>query len=102
MRIHTLEAPRLPAAHHPSAKSNTATFYPPRTGRKYYRTSPTKNAKEINQELHTIPLLSLTLQLSADQEWEGNKPGMAFHPCPYLDTSSSSMCCLLACLLNGA
>jgi len=26
--------------------------------------------------LHTIPLLSLTLQLSAHQEWEGNKPGM--------------------------
>jgi hypothetical protein len=25
--------------------------------------------------LHTIPLLSLTLQLSTDQEWEGNKPG---------------------------
>jgi len=25
----------------------------------------------------TIPLLSLTLQLSAHQEWEGNKPGMA-------------------------
>jgi len=36
--------------------------------------------------LHTIPLLSLTLQLSAHQEWEGNKPGMALHPCPYLDT----------------
>lgn len=47
--------------------------------------------------LHTIPPLSLTLQLSAHQEWEGNKPGMALHPCPYLDTSSSSMCCLLAC-----
>jgi hypothetical protein len=30
--------------------------------------------------LHTIPLLSLTLQLSAHQEWEGNKPGMALHP----------------------
>jgi hypothetical protein len=27
-------------------------------------------------QLHTIPLLSLTLQLSAHQEWEGNKPGM--------------------------
>ncbi len=26
--------------------------------------------------LHTIPLLSLTLQLSAHQGWEGNKPGM--------------------------
>jgi hypothetical protein len=26
--------------------------------------------------LHTIPLLSLTLQLFAHQEWEGNKPGM--------------------------
>jgi hypothetical protein len=26
--------------------------------------------------LHTIPVLSLTLQLSAHQEWEGNKPGM--------------------------
>ncbi len=26
--------------------------------------------------LHTIPLLSLTLQLSAHEEWEGNKPGM--------------------------
>jgi len=36
--------------------------------------------------LHTILLLSLTLQLSAHQEWEGNKPGMALHPCPYLDT----------------
>jgi len=36
--------------------------------------------------LHTIPLLSLTLQLSAHQEWEGNKPRMALHPCPYLDT----------------
>jgi hypothetical protein len=36
--------------------------------------------------LHTIPLLSLTLQLSAHQEWEGNKPGMALHPYPYLDT----------------
>jgi len=36
--------------------------------------------------LHTIPILSLTLRLSAHQEWEGNKPGMAFHPCPYLDT----------------
>ncbi len=46
--------------------------------------------------LHTIPLLSLTLQLSAHQEWEGNKPRMALHPCHYLDTSSS-MCCLLAC-----
>jgi hypothetical protein len=60
--------------------------------------------------LHTIPLRSLTLQLLptkngkeikhilkdvAHQEWEGNKPGMALHPCPYLDTSSSSMCCLL-------
>jgi hypothetical protein len=22
---------------------------------------------------------------------------MALHPCPYLDTSSSCMCCLLAC-----
>jgi hypothetical protein len=52
--------------------------------------------------LHTIPLLSLTLQLSAHQEWEGNKPGMALHPCPSLDTSSSSMCCLLACWLDGA
>ncbi len=52
--------------------------------------------------LHTIPLLSLTLPLSAHQEWEGNKLGMAFHPCPYLDTSSSSMCCLLAgrCINN--
>jgi hypothetical protein len=52
--------------------------------------------------LHTIPLLSLTLQLSAHQEWEGNKPGMAFHPCLYLDTSSSSMWCLLAgrCINN--
>ncbi len=60
------------------------------------------NGKEKNQELHTIPLLSLTLQFSAHQEWEGNKPGMAFHPCPYLDTSSSSMCCLLAgrCINN--
>jgi hypothetical protein len=48
-------------------------------------------------QLHTIPLLSLTLQLSAHQEWEGNKPGMALHPCPYLDTSSSSMYCLPAC-----
>jgi hypothetical protein len=26
--------------------------------------------------LHTIPLLSLTLELFAHQEWEGNKPGM--------------------------
>ncbi len=26
--------------------------------------------------LHTIPLLSLTRQLSAHQEWEGNKPRM--------------------------
>jgi len=25
----------------------------------------------------TIPLLSLIVQLSAHQEWEGNKPGMA-------------------------
>jgi hypothetical protein len=39
----------------------------------------------------------------AHQEWEGNKPGMALHPCPYLDTSSSSMCCLLAgrCINNA-
>jgi len=36
--------------------------------------------------LNTIPLLSLTLQLSTHQEWEGNKPGMALHTCPYLDT----------------
>ncbi len=52
--------------------------------------------------LHTIPLLSLTLQLSAHQEWEGNKPGMALHPCPHIDTSSSSMCYLLAgrCINN--
>jgi hypothetical protein len=34
------------------------------------------NGKEINQELHTIPLLSLTLQFSAHQEWEGNKTYM--------------------------
>jgi hypothetical protein len=26
--------------------------------------------------LHAIPLLSLTLQFSTHQEWEGNKPGM--------------------------
>jgi hypothetical protein len=41
-------------------------------------------------------------QVSGHQEWEGNKPGMALHPCPYLDISSSSMCCLLAgwCINN--
>jgi hypothetical protein len=39
----------------------------------------------------------LTLQFSAHQEWEGNKSRMALHPCPYLDTSSSFMCSLLAC-----
>jgi hypothetical protein len=33
----------------------------------------------------TIPLLSLTLQLSAHQEWEWNKLGMVLHPCPYFD-----------------
>jgi len=31
------------------------------------------NGKEINQELHTILLLSRTVQLSAHQKWEGNK-----------------------------
>jgi hypothetical protein len=36
------------------------------------------NGKEINQELHTIPLLSRTLQFSTHQEWEGNKPRMAY------------------------
>jgi len=36
------------------------------------------NGKEINQELHTIPLLSRTLQFSAHQEWEGNKPRMVY------------------------
>jgi len=36
------------------------------------------NGKEINQELHTIPLLSRTLQFFAHQEWEGNKPRMAY------------------------
>ncbi len=43
-----------------------------------------------------------THQVSGHQEWEGNKPGMALHPCPYLDISSSSMCCLLAgwCINN--
>jgi hypothetical protein len=41
-------------------------------------------------------------QVSGHQEWEGNKPGMALHPCPYLDILSSSMCCLLAgwCINN--
>jgi len=34
MRIDTLEAPRLPAAHHPSAESDTVAFCPPRMGRK--------------------------------------------------------------------
>jgi hypothetical protein len=34
MRINTLEAPRLPAAHHPSSTvSDTAAFCPPRMGR---------------------------------------------------------------------
>ncbi len=51
MQINTLEAPRLPAAHHPSTGSDTGAFCPPR------------------------------MQLS---------------------TSSSSMCSLLACLLDGA
>jgi hypothetical protein len=31
------------------------------------------NGKEMNQEVHTIPLLNRTLQLFAHQEWEGNK-----------------------------
>jgi len=29
----TLEAPRLPAAHHPLTESDTAAFCPPRMGR---------------------------------------------------------------------
>jgi hypothetical protein len=33
----TLEAPRLPAAHHPSAESDTTAFCPPRMGRKQTR-----------------------------------------------------------------
>ncbi len=32
--VDTLEAPRLPAAYHPSAESDTAAFCPPRMGRK--------------------------------------------------------------------
>ncbi len=32
--------------------------------------------KLLGCRLHTIPLLSLTMQLFAHQEWEGNKPGM--------------------------
>jgi len=36
MGINTLEAPRLPAAHHPSTESDTAAFCPPRMGRKIY------------------------------------------------------------------
>ncbi len=34
MRMDTLQAPRLPAAHHPCAESDTAAFCPPRMGRK--------------------------------------------------------------------
>jgi len=34
MQMDTLEALRLPAAHHPSAESDTAAFCPPRMGRK--------------------------------------------------------------------
>ncbi len=34
MGINTLEAPRLPLAHHPSTESDTAAFCPPRMGRK--------------------------------------------------------------------
>jgi hypothetical protein len=34
MQIDTLEAPRLPVAHHPSTESDTAIFCPPRMGRK--------------------------------------------------------------------
>jgi hypothetical protein len=44
MRIDTLEAPRLPAAHHPTTESDTGAFCRPRMGS------------------------------FADQEWEGNKP----------------------------
>jgi hypothetical protein len=33
----TLEAPRLPAAHHPSAESDTPAFSPPILGRKKIR-----------------------------------------------------------------
>ncbi len=36
MRIDTLEAPRLPAAHHPSTESDTVAFCPPRMGRKLH------------------------------------------------------------------
>jgi hypothetical protein len=62
----------LPAAPHPCAEFDTAAFCPPREweGNKNILKD---NGKEINQELHTIPLLSRTLQLSAYQEWEGNK-----------------------------
>jgi hypothetical protein len=52
-------------------------FLPTKNG-KEIKHKTKDNGQEINQELHTIPLLSWTLQFSAHQEWEGNKPRMAY------------------------
>ncbi len=80
------EAPRLPAAHHPSTWQSSLYWV------WHCKFLATKNGKEIKHILKDV----------AHHEWEGNKLGMALHPCPYLDTSSS-MCCLLAgrCINNA-
>jgi hypothetical protein len=48
----TLEAPRLPAAHHPSTESDTPAFCPPRMGRKLTRNGPPSIRPVISPVIH--------------------------------------------------
>jgi len=95
-----LEALRLLAAHHPSIKSDTAAFCPPRMGRKSIHHA-------MLSQLATSQMPNLVDEM-ASKLWPVKffiykiNQELALHPCPYLDTSSSSMCCLLArrCINN--